>query len=47
MKIEENSMLINCTIQGPVIIGKNCYLENCFIEPFTSIADNVKLVDTD
>ncbi|PSN16433.1 glucose-1-phosphate thymidylyltransferase [filamentous cyanobacterium CCT1] len=39
--------IINCTIRGPVIIGDNCHLENCFIGPYSSIADNVTLVDMD
>lgn len=47
VKIGSNSQIINCTIRGPVVIGKNCYLENCFIGPYSSIADNTKLIDTD
>ncbi|WP_066377103.1 glucose-1-phosphate thymidylyltransferase [Anabaena sp. CA = ATCC 33047] len=42
-----NSKIINCTIRGPVVIGSNCYLENCFIGPYSSIADNTTLIDTD
>ncbi|MBF2005338.1 glucose-1-phosphate thymidylyltransferase [Chlorogloeopsis fritschii PCC 9212] len=41
------SKVINSTVRGPAVIGKNCYLENCFIGPYTSIADNSKLIDTD
>ncbi|MDH6099105.1 glucose-1-phosphate thymidylyltransferase [Anabaenopsis sp. FSS-46] len=47
VKIGTNSQIINCTIRGPVVIGKNCYLENCFIGPYSSIADHTKLIDTD
>ncbi|RMF26135.1 MAG: glucose-1-phosphate thymidylyltransferase [Cyanobacteria bacterium J083] len=47
VSIGENSQINNCVIRGPVIIGENCHLENCFIGPFTSIADNVTLKDTD
>lgn len=47
VKIGENTKIINSTIRGPVIIGDNCYLENCFIGPYSSIADNAKLTDTD
>lgn len=39
--------IINSTIRGPVIIGRNCLLENCFIGPYTSIADKATLVDAD
>ncbi|MEC4818529.1 MAG: glucose-1-phosphate thymidylyltransferase [Scytonema sp. PMC 1069.18] len=47
VKIGADSKIINCTIRGPVIIGNNCHLENCFIGPYTSIADNSTLIDTD
>ncbi|RQH25891.1 glucose-1-phosphate thymidylyltransferase [Okeania hirsuta] len=47
VKIGENTKLINCSIRGPVIIGDNCHLENCFIGPYSSIADNVTLIDVD
>ncbi len=47
VSIGEGSQIINSTIRGPVVIGKNCYLENCFIGPYTSIADNVVLIETD
>ena len=47
VKIGKGTKLINCSIRGPVVIGENCFLENCFIGPFSSIADNVTLVDVD
>jgi glucose-1-phosphate thymidylyltransferase len=47
VQIGPRSQIINCTIRGPVTIGKNCYLENCFIGPYSSIADQVTLVDVD
>ena len=28
-------------------IGKNCHIENCFIGPYSSIADGVTLIDAD
>jgi glucose-1-phosphate thymidylyltransferase len=43
----KNSTIINSTIRGPVIIGENCHIENCFIGPYSSIADGVELIDTD
>lgn len=45
--VGEKSKVINSTIRGPVIIGKNCQIENCFIGPYTSIADEVILIDSD
>lgn len=47
VQIGANSKIINCTIRGPVIIGKNCHIQNTFIGPYSSISDNVTLVDTD
>ncbi|MBO3462342.1 glucose-1-phosphate thymidylyltransferase [Aetokthonos hydrillicola Thurmond2011] len=47
VQIGSKSKVINCTIRGPVIIGSNCFLENCFIGPYTSIANNVMLQDSD
>ncbi|MCV3216718.1 glucose-1-phosphate thymidylyltransferase [Plectonema radiosum NIES-515] len=47
VQIGERSTVINCTIRGPVVIGNDCHLENCFIGPYSSIADNVILIDTD
>ena len=42
-----DSQVINSMIRGPVTIGKNCRIENCFIGPYSSIADNTTLIDID
>lgn len=47
VKIGQGSKVVNCTIRGPVTIGSNCHLENCFIGPYSSVADQVTLIDTD
>ena len=47
VEIGPRSQVINCTIRGPVVIGSDCYLENCFIGPYSSIADQVIMMDTD
>lgn len=47
VKIGSGSKIVNCTIRGPVVIGSNCYLENCFIGPYSSIADQVIVIDTE
>ena len=47
VEIGAGSIVRNCTIRGPVVIGKGCHLENCFIGPYSSIADGVTLIDTD
>jgi glucose-1-phosphate thymidylyltransferase len=45
--IGEGSKIINSIIRGPVIIGKNCLIENCFIGPYSSIANEVTLLEAD
>jgi glucose-1-phosphate thymidylyltransferase len=45
--IAKGSKIVNCTLRGPIIIGENCYLEDCFIGSYTSIANNTKLIDID
>jgi len=47
VQLGAGSRLINCKIRGPVTIGRDCHLENCFIGPFSSIADHVTLIDVD
>lgn len=47
VKIGKGSKIINSTIRGPVTIGSNCHLENCFIGPYSSVADEVTLIDAD
>lgn len=37
------SKLKNCTVRGPAVIGSDCYLENTYIGPFTSIGDGAKV----
>lgn len=47
VEIGSGSKVINCTIRGPVTIGSDCHLENCFVGPYSSVADQVTLIDTD
>jgi glucose-1-phosphate thymidylyltransferase len=47
VQIGKNSRIINSTIRGPVIIGQDCYLENCFVGPYTSISDQAILIEAD
>lgn len=47
VQIGAGTKIINSNIRGPVTIGDNCYLENCFVGPYSSIADNVRLIDAD
>ncbi|NEP57123.1 MAG: glucose-1-phosphate thymidylyltransferase [Symploca sp. SIO2G7] len=47
VQIGSGSKIINCTIRGPVTIGSDCHLENCFIGPYSSVANQVTLIDAD
>jgi glucose-1-phosphate thymidylyltransferase len=47
VQIGKGSQVKNCTIRGPVTIGNDCYLENCFIGPYSSVADQVTLIEAD
>jgi glucose-1-phosphate thymidylyltransferase len=47
VQIGARSQIVNCSIRGPVTIGSDCYLENCFIGPYSSIADRVTLIEAD
>lgn len=43
VEIGQNSLIENCTIKGPVLIGDNCRLQNAEIGPFVSVQDGVTL----
>lgn len=47
VQIGPGTKLVNCTVRGPAIVGSNCYLEHCFIGPYSSIGDNVTLIDVE
>ncbi len=41
--IEAGAKITNSKIRGPVIIGKNCIVENSYIGPFASIGDGTEI----
>jgi glucose-1-phosphate thymidylyltransferase len=45
--IEEGAELINCHVRGPAIIGARTRLENTFIGPFTAIASDCDIIDSE
>ncbi|MCG9884797.1 MAG: glucose-1-phosphate thymidylyltransferase [Cyanobacteria bacterium] len=45
--IGAGTQIRHCTIRGPVTIGENCFLENCYVGPYTSIGDGARLVEAD
>jgi glucose-1-phosphate thymidylyltransferase len=47
VRIGPGTRLINSTVRGPVVIGRNCRLTNAFIGPYSSIANNVTIEDVE
>lgn len=45
--LEENAHLINSVVRGPAIIGKNVTLSNAYIGPFTAIAHDSEVVNSE
>ena len=43
VKVGSGTQIIESTIRGPVVIGENCHIENCFVGPYTSIGSDVTL----
>ena len=38
--------MINSVVRGPAIIGEECYIENSFIGPYTSVGRNSKIINS-
>lgn len=47
IQLAEGAKIINSTIRGPVIIGKNTVIENSYIGPFTSIYDDCEVCNSE
>ncbi|HKI56516.1 MAG TPA: glucose-1-phosphate thymidylyltransferase [Trueperaceae bacterium] len=45
--VEEGAVVRNTTIFGPAIIGRGARVENAYIGPFTSIGDDVVVIDAE
>jgi glucose-1-phosphate thymidylyltransferase len=41
--IGEGTRILASTLRGPLIIGRNCVIEDAFVGPFTSIHDRVEI----
>ncbi|MCW3984374.1 MAG: glucose-1-phosphate thymidylyltransferase [Candidatus Bathyarchaeota archaeon] len=44
--VAEGSQIVNSTIRGPCVIGKNVLVENSFIGPYTSIGGGSKICNS-
>jgi len=42
--IEAGTTVTASVIRGPAVIGRNCRLENAYIGPYTSLADDVRVI---
>jgi len=45
--VGRGTVVRNSVVRGPVIIGAECLIEDCYIGPYTSIADNCELRNTE
>jgi len=43
VRIDRGSRLVNTTVRGPVVIGRNCLLTNAFVGPYSSIGNSVTI----
>ncbi len=43
VSVGQGTRIINSVVRGPVTIGQHCIIENAFIGPYSSLADNVLL----
>ncbi|MBY0358817.1 MAG: glucose-1-phosphate thymidylyltransferase [Candidatus Obscuribacterales bacterium] len=41
--IGEGTVLKDCTVRGPAVIGSNCVISDSYIGPFTSVGDNAQV----
>jgi glucose-1-phosphate thymidylyltransferase len=46
VKVESSAKIVNSTIRGPCVIGKNVVIENSFIGPYSSIGDNSSIFNS-
>ena len=41
--VGKGSILRNCTVRGPAVIGDNCFIEESYVGPFTSIGTGARV----
>ncbi len=46
VKVEHDAKIVNSTVRGPCIIGKNAFVENSFVGPYTSVGDNSNVISS-
>jgi len=45
--IGAGSTVVGSTLRGPIVIGRNCVIKSAFVGPFTSIADECRVIDSE
>ncbi|MDT0433788.1 MULTISPECIES: glucose-1-phosphate thymidylyltransferase [Streptomyces] len=45
--IEEGARIVNSRVVGPVVIGAGTVIEDSYVGPFTSVAENCRIVDSE
>ena len=45
--ISAGAKIINSTVRGPVVIGPNALIEGSYVGPYSSIADNSQIIDSE
>lgn len=46
VRIEEGAQVINSVVRGPCVIGKNCFVKDSFIGPYTSVCDRAQVINS-
>ena len=46
VKMESDSKIVNSTVRGPCVIGRDVLVENSFVGPYTSIGDGSKICNS-
>ena len=45
--IEKGAKIVNSKIRGPVIIGRDCIVEDSYVGPFTSVGDRTRIQNSE
>ncbi|MEU9733114.1 glucose-1-phosphate thymidylyltransferase [Streptomyces sp. NPDC048002] len=45
--VEEGARIVNSRIVGPAVIGAGTFVENSYVGPFTSVAENCRITDSE
>jgi glucose-1-phosphate thymidylyltransferase len=46
VKVEPKAKIVNSTVRGPCVVGKNVLIESSFIGPYTSVGDGSKILNS-